>query len=45
VVKLLIDEGTDVNAKDNRGRTALSIAREEEYDNTVDILKAAGAKG
>lgn len=44
VVKLLIDESTDVNAKDNRGRTALSIAREEEYDNTVDVLRAAGAK-
>jgi ankyrin repeat protein len=43
-VKLLIARGADVDAKDNRGKTALTIAIEEKQGAVVDALRAAGAR-
>ena len=48
VVKTLIGRGADVNAKNNKGQTVLSIA-EKSRDNIVQpdilmILRSAGAK-
>jgi ankyrin repeat protein len=44
IVKLLIAKGADVNAKTPDGETALSTAQEHHLSDTVEILKAAGAK-
>lgn len=44
MVKLLINAGADVNAKDNVGRTALMYAVSYEYTDIVNLLKAAGAR-
>jgi ankyrin repeat protein len=40
-VKLLIEKGADVNAKDKKGRTALNFAVNEDIKKA---LSAAGAK-
>jgi ankyrin repeat protein len=42
-VKLLIEKGADVNAKDNGGRSALSLAKSARRTNIVQMLVAAGA--
>ena len=44
VVKLLVDKGADVNAKDEKGRTPLSIASAGNRPELVEYLKAHGAK-
>lgn len=44
VVRFLIKNGADVNAKTGDGDTALSLAVKKGYQNIIDILKANGAK-
>jgi|GEM_PF-2021325 len=55
VVKLLIDKGADVNAADNKGKTAIDYAREsrkmassqdlkKRVDDCVALIRKAGAK-
>ena len=44
MVKLLLDAGTDVNAKDESGRTALMEATSRGNTDIVQLLKEYGAK-
>lgn len=44
IVKLLLDHGADPMAKDNLGKTALSLARQSNRPDKVRALKAAMAK-
>ena len=45
VVKELLSKGADVNAKDNKGNTALTYAlKNQENKNLIQILRSAGAK-
>ena len=44
IVKLLIDNGANVNAKNNEGYTALMRADKHGYDDTGDILRDNGAR-
>lgn len=39
VVRLLIESGADVNVTDNEGNTLLSLARQEEYAETIQIME------
>ena len=39
-VKLLLAAGAKANLKDNRGKTALDIAREGKFDETIKALGA-----
>ena len=41
----LLDAGARVDRRDDRGKTALDIAREQRQDATVALLEAAGARG
>ena len=43
-VAALLDAGANPNVSDDRGRSALLIARYEQEDQIVDLLTAAGAK-
>jgi len=43
VVKLLLDRNADINAADDRGRTALMIAAELDHAAIVDLLVKHGA--
>ena len=43
ICSLLLEAGADVNAKDNSGNTALSIAKEAGHKNIIQMLKEAGA--
>ena len=43
-VKLAVELGVDVNAKDNDGRTALDGAKNLKFDSVVAFLVAKGAK-
>jgi ankyrin repeat protein len=43
VVNLVLDRGADINAADNRGRTALMIAADAGHAGMVDVLIARGA--
>ena len=44
LVRFLVENGANVNATSNKGKTPLSIATEAGYTNIIEILKAAGAK-
>jgi ankyrin repeat protein len=43
MVRLLIDEGADVNEADYTGRTALDWAKSSRKQSVVDVLVQAGA--
>ncbi|MGB2806983.1 MAG: M56 family metallopeptidase [Sedimentisphaerales bacterium] len=43
-VKSLIAKGVDINAKDNEGRTALTLAKENEHNEIVRLLRMNEAK-
>ncbi len=43
-VHALLAKGADVNAKDNKGGTALMAAKREGHKEIVRMLKKAGAK-
>jgi ankyrin repeat protein len=40
-VKVLLDAGARADLKDDRGKTALDIAREGNFPDTVKLLQAA----
>ena len=44
VVKLLLAKGADINVKNNKGETALMIAKDKGYKEIVGMLERAGAK-
>jgi len=44
VIKLLVARGADLNARDDRGKTALAIAEEANQLDAVKLLKDAGAR-
>ena len=44
VVKLFLDKGAQVNARDRNGDTALSLARGKDIEEIEKVLKAHGAK-
>ena len=44
IVKMLIDHGADVNAKNPDGMTALDLAKRHGHTPVVDVLVQAGAK-
>jgi ankyrin repeat protein len=45
VVRFLVENGADVNAKDNRQRTPLALAeRSEGLEKTTQLLRSLGAK-
>lgn len=43
-VKSLLAKGSDINATNKYGETALSVATKNGYHNVVEVLKARGAK-
>jgi len=43
-VRLLLERGADVEAKDNDGKTALQYAAEGGYDEIMKLLREHGAK-
>jgi len=43
-VKLLLDKGANINAKDKNNSTALSLATKNGHKKIVEILKAKGGK-
>jgi len=43
-VKNLIDQGANVNEKDNYGNSPLDIAKYRKHTNVVELLKQAGAR-
>jgi len=44
IVKLLLEKGADVNAKNHYGTTALKAASDIGHTDIVKMLKEAGAK-
>jgi ankyrin repeat protein len=44
VVRLLLEHGVDVEAKDNDGKTAMQVAAEEGHDEVVELLREDGTK-
>jgi len=44
VVRLLLEYGADVEAKNSRGETALQEATEKGHDEVVKLLREHGAK-
>ncbi len=44
IVKLLLENGADADIKNNEGKTPLDIAKDRNYMELIQLLKAAGAK-
>jgi ankyrin repeat protein len=44
VIEQLLAKGADIDAKDNEGNTALSLASARGHTAVVELLKARGAK-
>jgi ankyrin repeat protein len=44
VVKLLLDKGANIEAKDNSGKTALALATSMSHSDVVKLLREKGAK-
>ena len=44
IVALLIDNGADIEAMNEFGNTALTLAQEKKHEDIVRLLKKAGAK-
>jgi ankyrin repeat protein len=44
VVKMLLNKGANLSAKDQRGRTPLSMAEKAEHTKIVELLHKHGAK-
>jgi len=44
VVELLIAKGADMNAKNNKGQAALSLAKEQGHEEIVELLRKHGAR-
>ena len=44
IVEYLMKAGADINHKDREGNTALSLAKEQESNEIVAILKSAGSQ-
>lgn len=44
IIKMLIDAGVNINAKDVNGKTALKLAQEAGKTDMVNLLKQSGAK-
>ncbi len=43
IVRLLIERGSNVNARDTNGKTALQLAEQKEQSEVARMLRAAGA--
>lgn len=43
-VELLLAKGADLNAREEKGKTLLSVAREEGHTEIVELLRKHGAK-
>ena len=43
IVRVLLDKGADINAKDNHGFTALGLAKRVRHEEIAQLLKAHGA--
>ena len=43
-IKLLVENGTDINAPDGEGNTPLSIAKKQNRKKTISLLLELGAK-
>jgi ankyrin repeat protein len=44
VVKLLLNQGAEIEAKDKRERTALHLAKDKRHNDVVKLLLDRGAK-
>jgi len=44
VLELLLAHGADVNAKTEKGQTAISLAKEKGHTEIVELLRKHGAK-
>jgi ankyrin repeat protein len=44
VVELLTAKGADINSKDNKDKTALSLAKEQGHNEIAELLRKHGAK-
>ena len=41
--RALLNAGADISARDNNGKTALTVAREHEHQEIMKVLESRGA--